>query len=229
MIKHGLLIVLICFAISTPTAAQHTITLRGDTVIGVRIAEDNAYFDRNEFEMVYPPEAWIEYMAWGGNKQILLKRNARQTKTTEMDSTTWLQLDSLMAEIGINRLTTAADLGITKKMFNKIARGRATYEGFNKWIAKQYETYKDGNIYTIATDAFGRIHIKIMLKGGKEKHVSVWQDFPNMPIDLDNGQYFNLNFYRHLCALMPKTSDFSYENFLKQLIIYYYDIGQFEH
>ena len=223
-----------CCILAFPAMAQHTITLLGDTVIGVRIEEDNSYCDRSgpyTFypEMVYPPEAWIEYMAWDGKLQILLERNAQRTKTTEMDSTTWLHLDSLMAEIGINRLTTAADLGITEKMFYSIAGGMASYEGFNKWLAKKYEEYKDENTYTLMTDAFGIIRIEIMLKGGTKKIVSLWTDFPNMPIDFGERQFFNLHFYRHLCALMPETFDFSYEDFLRRLIFYYYDLGQFEH
>lgn len=229
-----ILAALSCFVLAFPAVAQHTITFHGDTVIGVRIEEDNSYCDRSgpyTFypEMVYPPEAWIEYMAWNGKLQILLKRNAQRTKTTEMNSTTWLHLDSLMAEIGINRLVTAADLGITEKMFNKIARGRATYEEFNKWLAKKYEEYEDENIYTILTDAFGIIRIEIMLQGGTKKIVSLWKDHPDMPIDFGKRQFFNLHFYRHLCALMPETFDFSYEDFLRRLIIYYYDLGQFEH
>lgn len=243
VIKHGLFIVLICFAISTPTAAQHTITLRGDTVTSVTIKEDNSYCDRGKGytwppEMVYPPSAWVGYMAWDGKHQILLERKARRTKSTEMDSATWLHLDSLMAEIGVSRPATAADLGITEKVFKKVLSERklkrwfyrhyylsideaASLEDFDKWLMKQYEEYQDTNSILIITDAFIHINIEITLRHGETKYVSMWRHSPEYPISFNGRDYFNLNLYRHLCALMPKTFDYSYEDFKRRLIISY--------
>lgn len=119
---YRLLAILVYIVTSLSAAAQHTITLRGDKVTSVTIKEDNSYCDRSKRppEMVYPPSAWVGYMAWDGKHQILLERNARCTKSTEMDSATWLQLDSLMAEIGVSRPATASDLGITEKVFKKV-------------------------------------------------------------------------------------------------------------
>lgn len=73
-------------------------------------------------------------MAWDGKHQILLERKARRTKSTEMDSTTWLQLDSLMAEIGVSRPATAADLGITEKIFKKVLSERK----LKRWFYQHY-------------------------------------------------------------------------------------------
>lgn len=159
---YRLLAILVYIVTSLSAAAQHTITLRGDTVTSVTIKENNSYCDRSKRppEMVYPPSAWVGYMAWDGKHQILLERNARCTKSTEMDSATWLQLDSLMAEIGVSRPATAADLGITEKVFKKVLSERkvkrwfyrhyymsfdeaVSLEGFDQWLMKQYEEYKD--------------------------------------------------------------------------------------
>ena len=89
---YRLLAILVYIVTSLSAAAQHTITLRGDTVTSVTIKEDNSYCDRSKRppEMVYPPSAWVGYMAWDGKHQILLERNASCTKSTEMDSATWL-------------------------------------------------------------------------------------------------------------------------------------------
>lgn len=224
---YRLLAILVYIVTSLSVAAQHTITLRGDKVTSVTIKEDNSYCDRSKRppEMVYPPSAWVEYMAWDGKHQILLERNARCTKSTEMDSATWLQLDSLMAEIGVSRPATAADLGITEKVFKKVLSERkvvaASLEDFDQWLVKQYEEHKDTNSILIITDAFIHINIEITLCHGKTKYVSMWRYRPEYPISFNGRDYFNLNLYRHLCALMPKTFDYSYEDFQRRLIISY--------
>ena len=224
---YRLLAILVYIVTSLSAAAQHTITLRGDKVTSVTIKEDNSYCDRSKRppEMVYPPSAWVGYMAWDGKHQILLERNARCTKSTEMDSATWLQLDSLMAEIGVSRPATASDLGITEKVFKKVLSERkvvaASLEGFDQWLVKQYEEHKDTNSIFIITDAFIHINIEITLCHGKTKYVSMWRYSPEYPISFNGRDYFNLNLYRHLCALMPKTFDYSYEDFQRRLIISY--------
>lgn len=224
---YRLLAILVYIVTSLSAAAQHTITLRGDTVTSVTIKEDNSYCDRSKRppEMVYPPSAWVGYMAWDGKHQILLERNARCTKSTEMDSATWLQLDSLMAEIGVSRPATAADLGITEKVFKKVLSERkvvaASLEDFDQWLVKQYEEHKDTNSIFIITDAFIHINIEITLYHGKTKYVSMWRYSPEYPISFNGRDYFNLNLYRHLCALMPKTFDYSYEDFQRRLIFSY--------
>lgn len=224
---YRLLAILVYIVTSLSAAAQHTITLRGDTVTSVTIKEDNSYCDRSKRppEMVYPPSAWVGYMAWDGKHQILLERNARCTKSSEMDSATWLQLDSLMAEIGVSRPATAADLGITEKVFKKVLSERkvvaASLEDFDQWLVKQYEEHKDTNRFFIITDAFIHINIEITLCHGKTKYVSMWRYSPEYPISFNGRDYFNLNLYRHLCALMPKTFDYSYEDFQRRLIFSY--------
>lgn len=224
---YRLLAILVYIVTSLSAAAQHTITLRGDTVTSVTIKENNSYCDRSKRppEMVYPPSAWVGYMAWDGKHQILLERNARCTKSTEMDSATWLQLDSLMAEIGVSRPATAADLGITEKVFKKVLSERkvvaASLEDFDQWLVKQYEEHKDTNSIFIITDAFIHINIEITLCHGKTKYVSMWRYSPEYPISFNGRDYFNLNLYRHLCALMPKTFDYSYEDFQRRLIFSY--------
>lgn len=224
---YRLLAILVYIVTSLSAAAQHTITLRGDTVTSVTIKEDNSYCDRSKRppEMVYPPSTWVGYMAWDGKHQILLERNARCTKSTEMDSATWLQLDSLMAEIGVSRPATAADLGITEKVFKKVLSERkvvaASLEDFDQWLVKQYEEHKDTNSFFIITDAFIHINIEITLYHGKTKYVSMWRYSPEYPISFNGRDYFNLNLYRHLCALMPKTFDYSYEDFQRRLIFSY--------
>lgn len=224
---YRLLAILVYIVTSLSAAAQHTITLRGDKVTSVTIKEDNSYCDRSKRppEMVYPPSAWVGYMAWDGKHQILLERNARCTKSTEMDSATWLQLDSLMAEIGVSRPATAADLGITEKVFKKVLSERkvvaASLEDFDQWLVKQYEEHKDTNSIIIRTDAFIHINIEITLCHGKTKYVSMWRYSPEYPISFNGRNYFNLNLYRHLCALMPKTFDYCYEDFQRRLIYSY--------
>lgn len=224
---YRLLAILVYIVTSLSAAAQHTITLRGDKVTSVTIKEDNSYCDRSKRppEMVYPPSAWVRYMAWDGKHQILLERNARCTKSTEMDSATWLQLDSLMAEIGVSRPATAADLGITEKVFKKILSERkvvaASLEDFDQWLVKQYEEHKDTNRIFIIRDAFIHINIEITLCHDKTKYVNMWRYSPEYPISFNGRDYFNLNLYRHLCALMPKTFDYSYEDFQRRLIISY--------
>ena len=237
---YRLLAILVYIVTSLSAAAQHTITLRGDTVTSVTIKEDNSYCDRSKRppEMVYPPSAWVGYMAWDGKHQILLERNARCTKSTEMDSATWLQLDSLMAEIGVSRPATAADLGITEKVFKKVLSERkvkrwfyrhyymsadvaAFLEDFDQWLVKQYEEHKDTNSIFIITDAFIHINTEITLCHGKTKYVSMWRYSPEYPISFNGRDYFNLNLYRHLCALMPKTFDYCYEDFQRRLIYSY--------
>ena len=240
-----ILATLSCFVLAFPAVAQpqHTITLRGDTVTSVTIKEDNSYCDRGSDhkwppEMVYPPEAWVGYMAWDGNHRILLERKAKRTKSTEMDSTTWLHLDSLIAEIGVSRPASAADLGITEKVFKKVLSERklkrwfyrhyylsideaASLEDFDQWLMKQYEEYQDTNSIFIITDAFIHVNIEITLRHGETKYVSMWRYSPEYPISFNGRDYFNLNLYRHLCALMPKTFDYSYEDFQRRLIISY--------
>lgn len=238
-----ILAALSCFVLAFPAVAQHTITLRGDTVTSVTIKEDNSYCDRGSDhkwppEMVYPPEAWVGYMAWDGNHRILLERKAKRTKSTEMDSTTWLHLDSLIAEIGVSRPASAADLGITEKVFKKVLSERklkrwfyrhyylsideaASLEDFDQWLMKQYEEYQDTNSIFIITDAFIHVNIEITLRHGETKYVSMWRHSPEYPISFNGRDYFNLNLYRHLCALMPKTFDYSYEDFQRRLIISY--------
>ena len=242
MKKYRLFAILVCIATPLPTTAQHIITLRGDTIKAVTITEDNSYCDRDGDvwppEMVYPPSAWVEYMSWGGNHQMLLERKARRTKSTEMDSTTWLHLDSLIVEIGVSRPATAADLGITEKVFKKVMSERkvkkwfyrhydmsideaVSLENFNQWLMKKYEENKDTNTIFIITDAFIQIQIEIILCHGKTKNVSIWRYSPEYPISFDGRDYFNLNLYRHLCALMPKTFNYTYEDFQRRLIISY--------
>lgn len=243
MTKYKNLVIFVCFTLSLSAEAQHIITLRGDTVTSVTIKEDNSYCDRGRAykwppEMVYPPSAWVGYMAWDGNHRILLERKARRTKSTEMDSVTWLQLDSLMAEIGVSRPATAADLCITEKVFKKVLSERkvkrwlyrhyymcvdeaVSLKGFDQWLMKQYKEYNDTNSIFIITDAFIHINIEITLRHGKTKYVSMWRHSPEDPISFNGRDYFNLNLYRHLCALMPKTFDYSYEDFQRQLIYSY--------
>ena len=237
------LFILLCLTAWLPTEAQHPLTFRGDTVHWIKIAEDNSYMDwdpnPDRREMVYPPEAWIEYLPlW--NKQQLLKRNSRRTKTTEIDITAWVHLDSLMAEIGMCRLATAADLGITERMLKKTLRSRAakkrfkylemdcirefnTLEEFDRWLARQYEENKDTNCCSYMTHNFGFINVEIGINYKKTTNVCIWRYYPAMPYQLNGLNHYNLNIYRHLCALMPKTFNFSYEDFQKNLIMVFFE------
>lgn len=226
-----------------PAVAQNVITFRGDTVRWIKIAEDNSYMDwdpnPDRREMVYPPEAWIEYFPlW--NKQQLLKRNSRRTKTTEIDSTAWVHLDSLMAEVGMCRLATAADLGITERMLKKTLRSWAakkrfkywerscirdlnTIEEFDRWLVKQYEEHKDTNCVSVMTHNYGFINVEIGINYKKTINVCIWRYYLAMPYQLNGPNRYNLNIYRHLCALMSKTFDFSYEYFQKSLIMDFFE------
>ena len=234
---------MLCLIAWLPTTAQHMLTFRGDTVQWIRIKEDNRYMDWNpnpdRREMVYPPEAWIEYMPlW--NKQHLLKRNSHRTKTTEIDSTAWVHLDSLMAEIGMCRPATAADLGITERMLKKTLRSWAakkmfkywerycihkfnTLEEFDRWLVKQYEENKDTNCFSYMTHNFGFINIEIGINYKKTINVCIWRYYLAMPYQLDVLNRYNLNIYRHLCVLMPKTFNFSYEDFQKNIIMVFFE------
>ena len=234
--KHCKYLVLsLCLAAWLPTMGQPTLTFRGGKVYSVKIAESNNYFDRKDHEMVYPPEAWVEYSMFWDNSQILLERKAQRTKTTPIDSSAWLHLDSLLTEIGICRPTTAAELGITEKMLKKWTKARwlerndrgylrytipdqVTVANLDLWLAEQYEQYKDTNTVTITTDAFGFFTVEIWLGGKKTKDFSVLKDELAEPYFFNGRNCYNLNTYRHLCALMPKTFDFTYEDFLKQIV-----------
>ena len=237
------LFILLCLTAWLPATAQNIITFRGDTVRWIKIAEDNSYMDwdpnPDRRETVFPPEAWIEYLPlW--NKQQLLKRNSRRTKTTEIDSTAWVHLDSLMAEIGMCRLATAADLGITERMLKKTLRSWAakkrfkywkrdcirefnTLEEFDRWLAKQYEENKDTNCFSVMTHNYGFINVEIGINYKKTINVCIWRYYLAMPYHLNALNRYNLNIYRHLCALMPKTFDFSYEYFQKSLIMDFFE------
>lgn len=246
MRRNILLFILVCMAtLATKAVAQHTITFCGDTVTSVRISENNGYLECKPYiedrEMVFPPEAWIDYMTWKDGRQILLERKAKRTKTTAIDSNTWLHLDSLMAEIGICRPTTAANLSITEQTLHKyitrrsirkryghaylfdLYKDQVTLENFDQWLTTQYETHKDTNTILIRTDDPFSIRIDITLKNNKHRFVSIWRYGSELPYYLDGRDNFNLNIYRHLCALMPKTFDFSYEDVQKRLIIAYFD------
>ena len=221
-----------------PAAAQNVVTFRGDTVNWVRIAEDNSYLDWTDREMIYMPSAWIEFFPTWRNRQVLLARKAQRTQTAEMDSTTRLHLDSLMKELNVSRLATAEDLGITEKMIRKHVKDRAVRKGFSRnsrsilyhlvktgglakfdrWLNKLYEENKDSNQISIVTDDFIFININI----NDKTVISLWRFYPDRPYDL-HGNHFNLNIYRHLCALLPKTFDYSYETFQKTLIYNYYE------
>ena len=146
-----------------PAVAQQTITFRGDTVMWIKIEEDNSYLDWNDREMVYPPSAWIEFFPMWDNIQILLARKAKRTKTTTMDSTTRLHLDSLLIELSVSRPASAADLGITEEMIRKYVKDRDVRKSwsrnsrenishlvetgglakFDRWLNKLYEENKD--------------------------------------------------------------------------------------
>ena len=99
MKRYKYLVLSLCLAAWLPTEGQPTMTFRGEKVSSVKIAERNNYFDRADHEMVYPPEAWVEYSMFWDNSKILLERKAQRTKTTPIDSSAWLHLDSLLAEI----------------------------------------------------------------------------------------------------------------------------------
>lgn len=226
-----------------PVTAQHTIRFHGDTVFSIKIAESNSYLEwktMGDFhETVYPPEAWIEYSpTW--NEQKLLKRNSQRTKTTRIDISAWSHLDSLLSEIGVSRLATAADIGITEQMLKKALHSwtaikrykrweRAciqdfnTIEKFDRWLVKEYEENKDTNVFSIMTDTYGFINVEITISPKKKTNVSIWRHYPDKPYHLDGRNRFNLNIYRHLCALMPKTFDFSYEDFQKKLIMAFFE------
>lgn len=227
--------VLVCITISLPTAAQHIITLRGDTVMSVKIAEHNDYFDMRIREMVFPPEAWVEYSPFWYNSRILRERKAHRTKTTPIDSIAWLQLDSLLAEISVSRNATAADLGITDKMLKKGMRARwfdwsdraylhyiipdqVTVDNLDQWLEAQYEKNKDTNCIRITTDASGFITVDVWLGGDKHKYFSLYRYDDELLYIWDGTNRYNLNTFRHLCALMPKTFDFSYKDFQKKII-----------
>lgn len=221
-----------------PAAAQNVITFRGDTVNWVRIEEDNSYLDWTDHEMIYLPSAWIEFFPKWHDRQVLLARKAQRTKTTTMDSTTRLHLDSLMIELNVSRLATAADLGITEKMIRKHVRDRVVRKGFSwdsrsilyylvktgdlakfdRWLNKLYEENKNSNQISMVIDDFIFININI----NDKTVIRLWRYYPDRPYNL-HGDHFNLNIYRHLCALLPKTFDYSYETFQKTLIYNYYE------
>ncbi len=203
----------------------------------IKIEEDNSYLDWNDREMVYPPSAWIEFFPMWDNRQILLARKAKRTKTTTMDSTTRLHLDSLLIELSVSRPASAADLGITEEMIRKYVKDRDVRKSwsrnsrenishlvetgglakFDRWLNKLYEENKD--CVLIVTDDFGFIKINIDAK----TVISFWRYNPDRPYDLP-GSHFNLHIYRHLCALLPKTFDYSYETFQKRLIYNYFEL-----
>lgn len=229
------LLALLCIVAWVPALAQHTLTFRGDTVRSVRIAEDNNYFDQRIREMVFLPAAWVEYSPFWYNRRILRERKAHRTKTTPIDSTAWLHLDSLLAEIGVSRNATAADLGITDKMLKKGMRARwldrsdrvylhyvipdqVTVDNLDRWLEAQYEKNKDTNCILIISDAFGFITVDVWLGGDKHKYFSLYRYVDELLYIWDGTNRYNLNTFRHLCALMPKTFDFSYEDFQKKLI-----------
>jgi hypothetical protein len=220
---------------------QHILTYRGDTVRFITISEDNSYCDRlDNHEMVYLPSAWITYDYVYRNEQRLLERKSRRTKTTPTDSTSLLLMDSLIAELSVCRMATAADLGITEKMIHKTMssrekrrlfgsnyykydRNRYYLKDFDRWLAKLYKNYCDTNCVTIITERYFQIKIQIELRNFKQKHISFWRYHPEDPIYVNSRNFFNLNIYRYLCALMPKTFDFSYEDFQKRLIFAYFN------
>ncbi|MBO4307326.1 MAG: hypothetical protein J5848_03350 [Bacteroidales bacterium] len=245
--KSRLFFVLFFMLTILPTMAQHKFTLCGDTVISVQIKEDNCYLDWkpniDEREMVYPPEAWIEFTPLRNDLQILLERKKQRTKTTTMDSLSILHLDSLIREIGVSRLATSADLGITEEMLNKCLKSRLLRKSMRKdsrvrltlyrkdqinldsldqWLTTQYQRYMDTNRVSIICDRFFSIRIEIRLKHHDNIYASIWRYHPEESYYFKSGNRFNLNIYRHLCALMPKTFDFSYKDFQERLIIAYF-------
>lgn len=219
--------------VASATVAQDSIVFRGEKVTWVSISEDNSYRDWDSREYVYPPNAFVEYRPYNMTR-MLLKRKARRTQTSEMDSSALHHLDSLMAEIGVCRPATAADLGITEKVFKKtLSEWKVkrwlnrhylediSLEGFDQWLMEQYEQFKERGILVISSDKFGYIRIHFNLAHGKTGYVSIWRDGPEEPFVSNSGYNFNLNLYRHLCALMPKTFDYSYEDFQRRLILSY--------
>lgn len=232
-----ILAALFCCAVSFPSTAQHTTTLMGDTVECIRIVESNSYLDHKDHETVYPPEARIEFLL-PEKRQILLERKASRTKTTAIENATLTHLDSLMTEIHKSRPATAAELGITDKMLKNTLHDKAvreivrryfyddllervSVEHFDRWLASQYEEYKDTNTTLIIADYFFEIHVEIVLKNHNKTYIIYRRFSPELPYLFNAHNRFNLNTYRHLCALMPKTFDFSYRDFQKQLIITY--------
>ncbi len=232
------LFILLCLTAWLPATAQNIITFRGDTVRWIKIAEDNSYLDWNDHEMVYLPSAWIEFFPTWDDRQVLLARKAQRTQTTTMDNTTRMHLDSLMKELSVTRPASATDLGITEKMIRKHVKDRVVRQSFSRnsrdilsyhvktgglakfdrWLNKLYEENKDSNQVLFVTDDFVFINIKI----NDKTVISFWRYYPDRPYNL-HGDHFNLNIYRHLCALLPKTFDYSYETFQKTLIYNYFE------